>query len=256
MEWRQAPWPQWVRQPPIVLDTVNSTNRLALTLAVEQQAPEGTLVIAETQTAGRGRRDRRWHSPKGRAICASLILRPKFAAPLAQLPTLLASAAAAAAVQHLYRLPARVKWPNDIQLNGRKLGGILTESALRGPRIEHLVVGIGLNCNVLADDWPEQLRPKATSLALELGHPVERPQLLVQILSILGRDYARCQAGEYEAAMRGWQTLNETLGQRVTLELPTGTLQGRAEELLPDGSLRLRREETGGTLDIRIGEIT
>ena len=254
--WLQAAWPQWVRQPPVVLDTIDSTNNYAIRLAREQQAPEGTLVIAEAQTAGRGRRDRRWHSPERRSIYASVVLRPTFLAPFAQLPTLLASAAAAAAVQHLYGLPARVKWPNDIQINERKLGGILTESALSGQRIDYLVIGLGLNCNLLAGDWPEGLRSTSTSLALELGRPVARAELLAQVLRILGRDYQCCQRGEREAAIRGWRNLNVTLGCRVNVTVPGGTLTGTAEELLSDGSLQLRDEQTGRCLRVRLGEIS
>lgn len=254
--WHQVAWPEWILRPPVVLETVDSTNNYALRLARQEHAPEGTLVIAEAQTAGRGRRDRRWFSPRGRSIYASVILRPRFGAPLAQLPTLLAAAAAAAAVQHLYGLPARVKWPNDIQINGRKLGGILTESALSGQRIDYLVVGLGLNCNLLAGEWPEELRRAGTSLALELGRPVARAELLAQVLRILGRDYQCCQQGEGEAAMRGWRNLNVTLGRRVQVTLPTGSLTGTAEDLLSDGSLQLREEGTGRSLRVRLGEIS
>ncbi len=254
--WQEAPWPAWVKCPPTVLDTVDSTNTYALRLAREHQAPEGTLVIAEEQTAGRGRRERRWHSPRGLSIYASVVLRPSFAAPFAQLPTLLASAATAASLQHLYQLPARVKWPNDVQLEGKKLGGILTESVLSGQRIEFLVVGMGVNCNVSAEDWPEELRGKATAVAQELGHFIDRTQLLAQILKILGRDYALCQKGEYEVAMRGWRSLNVSLGRQVNLELADGTLQGTADELLPDGTMQLRESETGRMVNVRIGEVS
>ena len=254
-DWRQTNWPDWIQRPPLILESVDSTNTYVKHLASEQQAPEGTLVIAETQTAGRGRQGRSWFSPSGRSIYASWLLRPDFSPRYAQIPTLLASAAAAAAIQHLYSLPARVKWPNDVLIEDRKIGGILTESAVAGERIAFLLVGLGLNCNVESELWPAELRKTATSIQECLGRTVDRTELLSLILRIFGEDYHRLKQGRHEEALRGWRALNVTLGQQTCLRMPHREIRGFAEALLPDGGLRLREALTGASVDVRAGEI-
>ena len=156
-------------------ETLDSTNDLAKELAA-QGAPEGTVVVAETQTGGRGRLGREWNSPPGVGLYVSLVLRPML--PPMELPqiTLTTAVAVVRAVRRVTGVAPGIKWPNDLLLNGKKLGGILTEMETESDRIRHVVVGLGLNVNNPA--FPPELAATATSLALATGRAFSRVQLL------------------------------------------------------------------------------
>ncbi len=254
-DWSDIHWPEWIAGPVTWLNSVDSTNSCLANMARAKDLPEGALVIAETQTQGRGKRERTWFSPPGGSIYVSILLRPGFLPAYAHLPTLMMAAAAAGTIQHRFRIQARVKWPNDIQIEGRKIGGILTEAVLRGTRIDYLILGLGLNCDVPADAWPGDLRSKAASLADWVEGPVDRGELLAQILDIFGRDYRLALEGDYDSAVRGWKSLNDTLGRSVRIQTPSGTAEGIAEGLLTDGALVLRHPSTGVYREIRLGEV-
>lgn len=254
-QWQALPWPDWIQRPVRVFDSIDSTNSLAMRLAVRERVPEGTLVIAENQTAGRGRMQRKWYSLPGGSLYVSLVLRPDLPASCAHVPTLLAASSVAAAVAHLYRLPARVKWPNDVMVEGRKLGGILTESVLKNGRIDSLVVGLGVNCNLNLEALPEDLRVSAVSLSSLLGREIERGQLLLRVLDIFHRDYRLCLDGDVEKSIRGWRALNASIGSTMSVTTPEGVIEGIAERLLDDGTLVLREQSTQRLLEIRAGEI-
>ena len=161
--------------PVHYFETLDSTNDLAKALAV-QGAPEGTVVVAEAQTSGRGRLGREWDSPPGVGLYVSLVLRPML--PPMELPqiTLTTAVAVVRAVRRVAGLAPGIKWPNDLLLNGKKLGGILTEMETESDRIRHVVVGLGLNVN--NPGFPPELAATATSLALEAGRTFSRVNLL------------------------------------------------------------------------------
>ncbi len=154
-----------------------STNRQAKTLA-GGGAPSGTLVLAEEQTAGRGRRGRSWFSPPGAGIYLSVILRPDITPQEAPRFALATAAAVAAAVQETTLVETRIKWPNDILAGGRKLGGILTEAVLEMDRVEYLIIGLGLNVNLDRIDFPQDLRETATSIQAETGRWTSKDPIL------------------------------------------------------------------------------
>ena len=159
---------------------VDSTQELAKKLATKG-SKEGTLVIAETQTAGKGRRNRNWLSPEG-GIYLSIILRPEVSPSRAQIMALLAGLAAANTIRKLYDLKAELKWPNDILVNDRKVGGVLIEIAAEPDLINWLVVGIGLNANTKSASLPRELRTTAVSLEEEYGRKIPRVELVRKLL--------------------------------------------------------------------------
>lgn len=161
------------------IDEIDSTNNEIRRMA-ENGAPDGTLAIAEIQTAGKGRRGRAWTSPRGSGIWMSFLLRPDFAPEYASMLTLVAAMAVEKGIREQTGLDCQIKWPNDIVLNGRKICGILTEMSTEEDSIRYVVVGIGINVNT--KDFPEEISKTATSLAIETGHIVRRAPLVASIL--------------------------------------------------------------------------
>jgi len=235
----------------VVYPRIGSTNDEAKRLA-EDGAPEGTLVVADEQTAGRGRLQRTWWAPAGTALLMSLILRPDLAPHQAQRLTMLCSLAICDAIAGTTGLVPAVKWPNDVLLRGRKVCGILTELGIEGPRLAYAVVGMGVNVNVDFGGAGE-LTHTATSLAQELGREVSRLELLRAILINVEERYARLRAGESPHAE--WAARLATLGQRVIVTTPTEQLSGIAEGVDADGALLLR-DENGVLRHILAGDVT
>jgi BirA family biotin operon repressor/biotin-[acetyl-CoA-carboxylase] ligase len=226
----------------IVAETT-STNALASALA-QAGASHGTVVVAETQSGGRGRLGRRWHSPPGQNLYSSIIVRPP---PPADQPALwlswiplLSASAAARAIQVVGGLRPSVKWPNDILLGSRKLGGILCESAGIGTPQGAVVVGIGLNVNIRSQQFPDELRETATSMAIEAGRPFDRAAVLAALLSELE---IRCDAlfsGDRAGLRDEYKVRCSTLGRPIRVTLADGkSLEGRAVDIDDDGSLRI-----------------
>jgi BirA family biotin operon repressor/biotin-[acetyl-CoA-carboxylase] ligase len=230
--------------------SVTSTNDLARALAA-QGAPEGTLVLAEEQTAGRGRLGRAWLAPRGPSLRFSLIFRPVLPPGQAFRLAMLCSLAAARAIEAVTALPIRLKWPNDLVLRGKKLGGVLSESSLTGERLDFVVVGLGLNVNLDVSTLPE-IAATATSLSTELGRPVARLPLLQRILREIETGYQDVIQGE--ALRAAWAARLSTLGQMVRVSGGTED-EGLAEGVDADGALLLRRAD--GTLArITVGDVT
>lgn len=193
---------------------VTSTNAVAWNL-LRQGAAEGTVVTADFQTHGKGRRGRSWLAPPRAALLLSVILQPPSETSRIYRLTLAAAVAAARAVNAVTGLPARLKWPNDIWLEGRKVGGILTETEARGRSISWAVVGIGLNVNQELQDFPAELAWQATSLRLAGGQPVERAELLESLLGEFDKLYAAICRNEDAALLAAWHELDLTRGQPV-----------------------------------------
>lgn len=222
---------------------IDSTNTRAVALA-RAGAPEGTLVLAEAQTAGRGRLGRRWHAPPGGALLMSLLLRPPLPPTRAQWATMICALAAAEAVAEVAGLEAGLKWPNDLVFAGRKLGGMLTELGARdADTLDYVVVGLGLNVNLDPAGLPETITP-ATSLAAELGRPISRLELLLAWLARAEGHYGRLLAGE--SPRDAWRRRLTTLGQAVQVGTAEEVVAGVAEDVDEDGALLVRT--AGGEL--------
>lgn len=214
-------------------ERVGSTNDLARELA-ERGAPEGTVVLAEVQTRGRGRLGRRWRSPRG-GLWFSLVLRPDVAPALLSGLSLVVACAVARALREETGAPIQVRWPNDLVLHDRKLGGILVEVGTGW-----VVVGIGINVNVPLAKLPRDVRETATSLLESLGHPVDPEALLQRVLVELEGSYAAYRRGE--PLRREWRAFSSLLGRRVQILLPEGAFEGEAMDIDPDGALVVRTQ--------------
>lgn len=237
-------------QQLIYREQVGSTNDIAKELA-SQGAPEGTVVVSEEQTAGRGRMDRRWVVPPETSILCSILFRPTLSPGQAHRLTMICSLAAADAAEEVTELPVLIKWPNDLiviksddsgerHAAWRKLGGILTETGMTGSRVEFVVVGIGINVNVPPNLLP-QLAPNATSLLSETGRKVDRSALLIALLEGVELRYEQLKRGR--SPREEWIARIATLGQRIRVDTPDGTLEGVAETVDEDGALLLRTND-------------
>jgi BirA family biotin operon repressor/biotin-[acetyl-CoA-carboxylase] ligase len=235
--------------------SIGSTNDVARELAA-QGAPEGTLVIADEQTAGKGRLGRRWLAPPGTSLLMSLLFRPRSLAPSqAQRLTMICSLAVVEAIEALTGLSAAIKWPNDIVVQGKKAGGILTELGATSERLDHAVVGLGLNVNLDfgAAEPMGELAATATSLSQELGREVSRLALLWRILENVESRYQRLGAGELPHDE--WASRLITLHNRVVVDTPQGVVEGWAEGVDADGALILRTDH-GDRQRVLAGDVT
>lgn len=226
-----------------------STNDLVWREA-QNGANEGLVVIAEQQTSGRGRQGRQWQSRQRAGVYASLLLRPHW--PLSQITrlTIVSSLAVAEAVEKLCGKEARIKWPNDVFMRGKKLGGILTEVQADPEAIRFAVVGIGLNVAQEASEFPDELRDIATSLKAETDHDFRRADLLVEILTALQRRYQE----PFDVVKQAWSDRCFSLGQTISVRTPAGPQVGQAVGLDDNGALLLRKEG-GRVMAITAGDI-
>ena len=222
----------------------DSTNRVALELGHAGE-PEGAVVLAEEQTAGRGRGGRAWHSERATGIYVTLLLRPKLAPVQAPLLTMMAGLSAHSAVQALTGLEVDLKWPNDLLVRGRKLGGILTEMHAEPGQIRFVIVGIGLNVN--QEKFPGELVNLATSLRAETGKPQSRMELLVRLLHEFETDYNRfLREGVATVVARFESVSSYARGKRVRVTNGTESYVGTTAGLGPEGLLQVERD--GGQL--------
>ncbi len=227
---------------------------LTSTMAIAKQeaqlgAVEGTAVIADEQTAGRGRIKRAWLSPKGN-IALSIILYPS----VVYLPSLimLASLAVIHSIEAVTGLKSQVKWPNDILIDGKKVCGILIESSVRGNIVDYAIIGIGVNVNLRLSDFPE-INPTATSLSDELGRDASRLSLIQRLLVEVEGLYLALQAGG--SIYQEWRDSLVTLGKRVRVKSGKIIYEGIAESVARDGSLILRHSD-GNLTKIVAGDVT
>jgi BirA family biotin operon repressor/biotin-[acetyl-CoA-carboxylase] ligase len=232
-------------------ETLPSTNDLAKELAASQ-APEGTLVVAEGQSRGRGRLGREWSSPPGAGLYVSVLLRPPL--PPADLPqiTLTAAVAVVRALKRATGVAPGIKWPNDLILAGKKLGGILTEMETESDQIRHLVLGLGLNVN--NREFPAEIRDLATSLALVTGRSFSRLAILKAWLEELESLYQLFLGREFARILAEWKEYTVTLGQFVRVRQGPVEISGQALEVAPDGAL-LIETRTGEIVRVTSGEI-
>lgn len=240
--WREIDWHE----------RIDSTQRRARELG-RAGADEGAVVVAEAQTAGRGRLGRSWHSPAGLNLYCSILLRPSVA--LADVPqiALVAGLAVAEAVEVTTGLGPRLKWPNDVLLEGRKTAGILTELEAEEERVQLVIAGIGVNLNVEA--FPEELADKATSLRLAVGHPVDRGAFLAGLLAAFEARYERFLASGFAPMRAEWESYAALTGRTVRVAAPQGEVAGRVLGLDDDGALRLDRG-AGDVVRVVAGEVS
>jgi BirA family biotin operon repressor/biotin-[acetyl-CoA-carboxylase] ligase len=241
-----------------VREEVASTNTAAAALA-QEGAPHGAVVVAESQSAGRGRLGRHWHSPSGKNLHCSVLLRAMPARELQSLwlswIPLIAALAAGRAVQTVSGLKPAVKWPNDLLVGPRKLGGVLCESSGVGTAHAAVIAGIGLNVNLRRDEFPEDLREIATSVMIEAGQPCDRAALLATLLLELETRCEAFLAGNHGDILAEYRLRCSTIGRRVRIELAHGEhMDGEADSIQADGSLRILRDDRT-PVDIRAGDV-
>jgi BirA family biotin operon repressor/biotin-[acetyl-CoA-carboxylase] ligase len=215
-----------------------STNTIAREIA--NTVGEGVVVIAESQTQGRGRLGRKWLSPEG-GIWLSIILKPKIQPLYAPRITLLAGVAVAKTIRSI-GLQARIKWPNDVLINEKKVCGILTEIEAEIDLIDHCVVGIGIDANVDTESFPEDVRESSTSLKKELGHEINRVEFVQGLLEEFESLYLKFQNEGFPSILEEWRNMSSTIGEWVKITTQTKTIYGEAIGVDNDGALIL---ETG-----------
>jgi len=226
----------------VYFQETDSTNLRAKHIA-ENGAPEGTVVIAESQTGGRGRRGRPWFSPAGEGIYVSVILRPSISPDEAPRLTLLAAVAAAETLLHQTQLRPRIKWPNDIMVDGKKLGGILTQVSTEMDAVDYIVVGLGLNVNTPRRNFPADLRERATSIRAEMNRPFARIDLLRRYLERFEDLYGMFNRSGFQPVLDRWKELSDIIGRGIRVDLPNRCYTGKVLDVDHDGVLILRGED-------------
>lgn len=249
---------KWAGQNLHFFQETGSTNPDAKRFA-EEGEPHGTTVVAERQTAGRGRRGRSWESPAGKAVYFTIMVRPTFAPDKASMITLVMALAVAEAIQEATGLPAGIKWPNDVVVNGKKVVGILTELSVTPEmnEIQFLVAGVGVNVNhESAEEFPEEIRETATSLKIESGRRFARAALLERILARFEEDYETFEQtlslselkARYESRLAG-------INGGVRVLDPAGEYAGVSRGITETGELIVERED-GKTVLVYAGEVS
>ena len=231
---------------------VESTNDEAHRLA-EAGALHGEVVVADFQTRGRGRRGRSWVAPRGKALTFSVVLRPAIAPARAPEITIAAAVAAAEAAREMGAGSARIKWPNDVECKGRKIAGLLTELRAEPDRVRHAVLGVGVNVSLQMHDFPEELRPVATSLLLESGERQARPLVCARLLEHVEEWLSLHETEGFGPVADRWRELSSTLGRKVRI---TGAdpIEGDAVDLAEDGAL-LVRTARGALVRVLAGDV-
>ncbi len=237
-------------------DVLDSTNETAEQMA-KNGAPEGTVIMADRQRGGHGRMQRRWESPLG-GLWFTLVLRPTADSYLVAQVTLLAGIAVTRALRRIYSNDdIRIKWPNDIFFNGKKVGGILSEMRLHEREgIEYVLVGIGVNVNLGKENFPGELQSTATSLQLISGRKVLPKDVLQEIFNEFVVIYDRWNNEGMNAFLSEWKALNCTLGRMVKVwDSDRVIFEGKAVSMKEDGSLLVQMED-GTEESFNFGEIS
>jgi BirA family biotin operon repressor/biotin-[acetyl-CoA-carboxylase] ligase len=229
---------------PVVPSTMDAARQEA-----RRGAPEGTVILAGEQTQGRGRRSRTWYSPGGN-IALSIILYPK----PATLPFLImiASLAAAQGIESATELKAQIKWPNDIFIQGKKAGGILIESEVKGEKVAYAIAGIGINV-ARQTARVSEIAATATSLEAAAGRKVSREEVIMSLLTVFERWYL--ELPDTKPIFKAWRDRLITLGQKVKVTWNSETLEGTAESVDESGALLLRQAD-GALTKIVAGDVT
>lgn len=243
----------WAGRPVKYLPEVSSTNQYAKMMA-EEGATQGTLVIADYQTRGKGRSGRSWTTPRGSAVAMTLVLRPQIAPARISMVTLVMGLAVTRACRDLYQIPAGIKWPNDVVVEGKKLCGILTEMSTEMTSVNYVVVGTGINVNVR--EFPQELQSLATSLLLETGEEHARAGLIARCMACFEEYYEKfLQAGDLSLIMEEYNELLLNRDRQVQVLGADGGYRGTARGIDRDGCLLVEREN-GALERVLAGEVS
>ena len=235
------------------METIDSTNLYARRLG-EDGAVEGVLVVADEQTAGKGRSGRHWTTPPGSAIAMSVLLRPRIAPERISMVTLVMGLAVAKAVRELYGLDALIKWPNDVVVNGKKICGILTEMSAELMAVNYIVIGVGINSNM--KEFPEEIRTTATSIALELGRDVSRARLIAEVMKHFETLYRSfLETSDLSGIISDYNAILVNIGRRVRVLEPGNEYSAKALGIDRNGRLLVRTDE-GTVRDVYAGEVS
>ncbi len=222
-------------------EEVESTNLEALRLALEG-TPEGTVVVADAQSKGRGRLDRSWESPPALNLYLSVVLRPDIPAVSSSLIPLTVGVAVADVISRYCPGRVRLKWPNDVLIDGKKICGILTEMRTKGERVNFIIAGIGVNLNIQRLHFPLELRETATSLRMETGAEVDRSDFAVRLFESLGNWYRVFLNGGEADIRRTWLQYADLIGRRVEVVFKETIQRGTVTGLDENGALLLEGE--------------
>ena len=245
---------KWVGVDTLCYDTIDSTNAQAKRLA-EEGYGNGTLIVADHQEAGRGRRGRSWESPAGTTISMTLLLKPDINPNNASMITLVSALAVAKAITQLTGVPAGIKWPNDIVMNGKKVCGILTEMSAQFDYVNHIVVGIGINVNT--ESFPEEIKDMATSLRLETGKFISRAELIEAVWEQFEEVYEiYLQTQDLQNLIKDYNARLVNMHQRVKVLDPKEPFEGNARGITPRGELMVdtwesRKLVSSGEVSVR-----
>lgn len=237
----------------ILLRETGSTNTAARDLAFRGY-PEGTVVLAEGQEAGKGRKGRTWFSPAGKGIYLSLLLRPPMSPGELPRIAVLAAVAAAESLAEFSTIPLSIKWPNDLILGDRKVGGILLESQTELDLVDFVIVGMGINVAVNEHDFPPELRGRATSFLLSTGKSPSRASLIRAFLSRFDLHYRKVLSGDFSSVRDRWTALSGLPGKRIAAGGPGPPVRGVALGLDDSGILVLR-QDSGATIRVFSGDL-
>lgn len=235
-------------------DTLNSTNTSAMEFA-EKGCPEGTVIIADSQTSGKGRLGRKWLSPPGKNLYMSIILRPAFSPRDAAVVTLMSAVACASSIKRLSAIPISIKWPNDIIVSNKKLGGILTEIKADMDKIFYAVVGIGININLTVEEMPADIKGIATSIKNETGSAISRTQAALEILKELDKWYCLLLMSGKKPIIQEWRLLSSTIGCAVKVTVGDKIFAGVAEDIDEEGMLLVKQPDNS-MKKISSGDVT
>lgn len=244
---------KWAGQEAFYYDLVDSTNTRVRELA-EEGAPHGTLVVAERQTGGKGRRGRNWESPSGEGIWMSLLLRPKMNPVNASMLTLIMAMAAERGIREVTGLESQIKWPNDLVLNKKKICGILTEMSTDQMEIKYVIIGTGIN--VCQETFPDEIKATATSLYLESGERVMRSRIIGAVMAAFEEYYEIFMETEDMSGLL--ETYNQKLVNRnheVCILAPDGDFRGISTGINQTGGLMVRLKD-GSETEVISGEVS
>ncbi len=219
-----------------------STNDEAFSLGLDG-APEGTVVIADSQNKGKGRMQRVWHSPSGANIYTSVILKPQIPLSKASQIPITAGVTVAEIINYYCPDKARLKWPNDVLIGEKKICGILTQVKMKANAIDFIVLGIGINVNLSREQFPQDIKKIATSLAIETGYKISRLELIISLYENLVKCYKQLQQEGFGQIKEKWLSLTPMIGRRVQVMFKDEMIEGKAAGLDEDGSLILFTDE-------------
>lgn len=234
----------YIGQKIFYFPELESTNIIAKEkyLRKEEGVNEGTVIIAERQSAGKGRLGRRWFSPVG-GIWLSIILYPQLSPSYIPRMTLMTAIAIVKAIERCAQIKAQIKWPNDILINEKKVCGILTEMSAELDMINWVVVGIGINANINQGEFPKDIKDSSTSLKEVLGEKISRVRLVQIFLEEFEKYYERLKRKEFSSVLKEWKSYSHTLRKKIKIDIGEKIITGEAIDINEEGALIFKKED-------------